>query len=58
MVLNCVISSGTAANETTTFAITDTNLYVLVETLSIQDTAKLLPLLKSGFEKKIKWNKR
>ena len=52
MVLNCVISSGTAANETTTFAITDTNLYVLVETLSIQDNAKLLPLLKSGSEKK------
>ena len=27
---NCVISTGTAANQVTTFAITDTNLYVPV----------------------------
>ena len=41
----------------TTFAITDTTLYVPVVTLSTQDNAKLLEQLKSGFKKTIKWKK-
>ena len=40
-----------------TFAITDTTLYVPVVTLSIQDNAKLLEQLKSGFIRTINWNK-
>ena len=37
----------------TTFAITDTKLYVPVVTLSTHDNAKLLHQLKSGFKKTI-----
>ena len=43
---NCVISNA-AANQETTFAITDTKLYVLLVTLSTDDNAKLLQQLKS-----------
>ena len=39
------------------FKITDTKLYVPVVTLSIQDSAKLLQQLKSGFKRAINWNK-
>ena len=46
--VNCVISNA-AANQATTFAITDAKLYVPVVTLSTQDSAKLLEKLKSGF---------
>ena len=53
---NCVISNA-AANQETTFAITDTKVYVPVVTLSAQDNAKLLQQLKSGFKRKINWNK-
>ena len=53
---NCVISNA-AANQATTLAITDTKLYVLVVTLSIDDNAKLLQQLKSGFKRTINWNK-
>ena len=35
----------------------ETNLYVPVVTLSIQDNEKLLPPLKSGFKRKISWKK-
>ena len=52
---NCVISNA-AANQETTFAITDTKVYVPVVTLSAQDNAKLLQQLKSGFERKTNWN--
>ena len=45
------------ANQVPTFAITETNLYVPVVTLSTQDNAKLLPQLKSGFKRTISWNK-
>ena len=38
----CVTASSSAANRTTTFATTDTKLYVPVVTLSTQDNAKLL----------------
>ena len=38
------------------FEITDTKLYVPVVTLSIQDNAKLLQQLKSGFKRVVNWN--
>ena len=41
---NCVISNA-AANRDTTFAITDTKLYVPLVTLSTQDNSKLLQQL-------------
>ena len=44
-------------NGATTFAITDTKLYVPVVTLSSQDKTKLLQQLKSGFKGTISWNK-
>ena len=40
-------------SKTTTFAMTDTKLYVPVVTLSTQDNAKLIQQLKSGFEKQL-----
>ena len=55
---NGVISNSAAKkNQAKTFTITDTKLYVSVETLSTQDNAKLLEILKSGFKRKINWNK-
>ena len=51
---NCVIFS--AAGETK-FAITETKLYVPVLTLSTRVNAKLLEQLKSGFKRKVNWNK-
>ena len=54
---NCVIIYTNVANQVPAFTITETNLYVPVATLSIQDNAKLLPQLKSGFERTISWNK-
>ena len=50
----CVLSNDAKA---TTFAITDTKLYVSVLTLSTQDNAKLLQQLKLGFTRTINWNK-
>ena len=50
----CTISEG---NRKTTFAITDTKLYVPVVTLSTQDNTKLLQQLKSGFRRTTNWNK-
>ena len=41
----------------TTFAMTDTKLYVPVVNLSTQDNAKLFEQLRYGFKRKIKWNK-
>ena len=54
---NCVIIYTDVANQNPTFTITETNLYVPVVTLSTPDNAKLLPQLKSGFKRKINWNK-
>ena len=54
---NCVTVSNVKANQGATFSITDTKLYVPVLTLSIEDNAKLLQQLKSGFKRKINWNK-
>ena len=53
---NCVTSNADA-NQVTTFAITDTKLYVPVVTSSTEDNAKLLQQLKSGFKRRINWNK-
>ena len=47
---NCVIIYTDVPNQVPTFAITETNLYVPVVTLSTQDNAKLLPQLKSSFK--------
>ena len=46
---NCVIPNA-AENQATTFAVTDTKLYVPVVTLSTDDNAKLLQKLKLGFK--------
>ena len=46
-----VIASNTATNQETTFAITDTKLYVPIVTLSTQDNSKLLQQLKSVFQR-------
>ena len=51
---NYFMASYTAA---TTFGITDTNLYILVTTLSTDNYAKLLQYLISGFKLAINWNK-
>ena len=51
---DCIISSATGE---TKFKITDTKLYVPVVTLSTQDNAKLLQQRRSGFKRKINWNK-
>ena len=53
---NCVISN-VVENQATTFAITDTKVYVPVVTLSPQDNAKLVEELKSGFKRTTNWNK-
>ena len=53
----CVIIYIDVAEQVPTFTITETNLYVPVVILSIQDSAKLLPKLKSGFKRTISWNK-
>ena len=54
---NCVIIYTNVANQISTFAITEANLYVPVVTLSTQDNAKLLTQLKSGFKTTISCNK-
>ena len=50
----CVITNSTDAGR---FEIADTKLYVPVVPLSTQDNAKLLQQLKSGFKRRINWNK-
>ena len=54
---DCVIIYTDVANKVSTFATTETNLYVPVVPLSTQDNAKSLPQLKSGFKRTINWNK-
>ena len=48
---SCVITNAGA------FETTDTKLYILVVTLSIQDNARLLKQLRSGFQRVIIWNR-
>ena len=54
---DCVIISTNNSNQNPTSAITETNLYVPVVTLSTQDNSKLLPQLKNCFKRTITWNK-
>ena len=54
---DCVIIYTNVDNQNPTITITETNLYVPIVTLSIQDNTKLLPQLKSGFKRTISWNK-
>ena len=54
---NCVIVSTNIVNQSATFTITETKLYVPVVTLSTQDNAKWLRQLKSGFQRTVNWNK-
>ena len=54
---NCVLVSNTAIVQATTYAITDTKLYVSVVTLSTKGNAKLLHQLKLGFKGTTNWNK-
>ena len=51
---DCVVINSTGEGK---FAITETNLYVPVVTLSTKDNEELLQQLKSGFKKTISWNK-
>ena len=44
-------------NHGAAFSLTDIKQYVPVVTLSNQDNAKLLQLLKSGLKRTINWNK-
>ena len=53
---NFVVSNA-AGNHDTTFAITDTKIYVPIITLSSKDNPKLLQQLKSGSKCTINWNK-
>ena len=55
--ITCFIIDNPIAGQERIFTITDTNLYVPIRTLSIQDNAKLLQQLKSGFKRTINWNK-
>ena len=54
---NSVIIRTNIADQIPTFTITETNLYVPVVTLSIQNNSKFLPQLKNGFKRTISWNK-
>ena len=53
---NCVKSSFFVANQAATFKVIDTNLYVAVVTLSIQDNEKVLKELKPHFKQILYWN--
>ena len=44
-------------NRVQSFAITDTNLYVPIETLSTHGNIELLDQLKSGLKRTVNWNK-
>ena len=50
---NCILSS---VADNSTFAITDTKLYVPVVTLKTEDNTKLSKLLSKGFKRPISWN--
>ena len=54
---NCVLLYNAVVNQETTFAITNTKIYVPVVTLSPQENAKLLKQLKSGIKKILNWKK-
>ena len=54
---NCILLSGSAPNQVTTFAIPDTKVYVPVVNLSAQDNVQLLQQLKSDFKRTINWSR-
>ena len=54
---NCFAIAGTAANQESTFTLTNTKLYVLVVTLSTHGNVELLKQFESGFKRTINWNK-
>ena len=54
--MNCIIKSS-AVHQPAIFTITDTELYVSVVTLSIEDNAKLPQQLNCGFHRPSNWNK-
>ena len=53
----CVLIATGIQNQNTTFAITDTKLYVPVVTLSTQENTKFLQQLKSGYKRVVNWSK-
>ena len=53
----CVLVATNIQNQSATFSITDTKLYVPVVTLSTQENTQFLQQLKSGFKRLINWNK-
>ena len=54
---SCVLIATNIQNQTATFEITDTKLYVPVVTLSTQENTKFFQQLKSSFKRVINWNK-
>ena len=52
-----IMVSTNAANQGTTFPVTETKLYIPVGTSSTQNNAKLLQQFKSCFKRAINWNK-
>ena len=50
---NCVIVATNVANQSATFLVTDTKLYIPVVALSTQDNAKLLEQLKPGLKEQL-----
>ena len=54
----CIIISTNNANQGATFSITDTKRYIPVVIWSIEDNAKLLQHLKSGFNRTINRSKQ
>ena len=54
---NCFLVAGPIVNQEPIFIMTDTKLYVSIETLSTQDNVKLLKQLESGFKRTINGNK-
>ena len=53
---SCVVVATDVPDQSTTFSVTDTKLYIPVVTLSTQGNAKLLEKLKSSFKRKISWS--
>ena len=54
---DCILIFGSIDNQLPKFVITDIKLYVPVVTSLPQENLQLLDQLKSGFKRKINWNK-
>ena len=54
---DCVLIATNIQNQSVTFEITDTKLYVPIVTLSTQENIKFLQQLNLGFKRLINWNK-